>query len=160
MWTTYEVFIEFVTILLQFYIMVFWSWSIWDLSFLTRDRTHTHYIGRWSLNHWSSRGFPYPVIFILIHGRLEKMWYWRTRDKGQAVPKKGTKQSENTSEKQEDSFEPASWERCHPRGKSISSSTRRCLQKSHVISYVYSPKLTVRTLCCLYYLQVITSVVF
>lgn len=36
---------------------------------------------------------------------------------------------------------------------------RLCLQKPHVISCVYMPKLTVTTLRC-YYLQVITFVVF
>ena len=32
-----KVFIEFVTILLLFYILVFWLQDIWDLSSLTRD---------------------------------------------------------------------------------------------------------------------------
>ena len=37
MWTTFKVFIEFVTILLLFYILVFWPGSMWDLNFLTRN---------------------------------------------------------------------------------------------------------------------------
>jgi len=36
MWTVFKVFIEFVTILLLFYVLVFWLPSMWDLSFLTR----------------------------------------------------------------------------------------------------------------------------
>ena len=33
MWTIFKVFIDFVTILLLFYILVFWSSDTWDLSF-------------------------------------------------------------------------------------------------------------------------------
>ena len=32
MWTIFKVFIEFVTILLLFYILAFWPQSMWDLS--------------------------------------------------------------------------------------------------------------------------------
>ena len=39
-------FIEFVKILLQFYVLVFWSRGMWDLSSLSRDQTCTPYIGR------------------------------------------------------------------------------------------------------------------
>ena len=55
MWTIFKVFIEFVTILLLFYILVFWPGGIWDLSSPTRDRTHTPCIGKRSLNHWIAR---------------------------------------------------------------------------------------------------------
>ena len=37
MWTIFKVFIEFVTILFLFYILVFWPQVMWDLSTLTRD---------------------------------------------------------------------------------------------------------------------------
>ena len=38
MWTNVlKVFIEFVTILLLFYVLVFWPRGMWDLSSLTRD---------------------------------------------------------------------------------------------------------------------------
>ena len=40
------VFIEFVTILLLFYILVFWPPGLWHLSSPARDRTCTPYIGR------------------------------------------------------------------------------------------------------------------
>jgi len=36
MWTFKKVFIEFVTVLLLFYILVFELWGMWDLSFSTR----------------------------------------------------------------------------------------------------------------------------
>ena len=38
-WTIFKVFIEFVTILLLFYVLFFWPRSTWDLSSPTRDRT-------------------------------------------------------------------------------------------------------------------------
>ena len=37
MWSILKVFIEFVTILLLFYLLVFWLQGMWDLSTLTRD---------------------------------------------------------------------------------------------------------------------------
>ena len=55
MWAIFKVFIEFVTVLLLFWVLVFWSWGIWDLSSQTRDQTHTPCIGRQSLNHWTTR---------------------------------------------------------------------------------------------------------
>ena len=41
MWTIFKVFIEFVAILLMFYILGFWPQSMWELSSLTRDQTCT-----------------------------------------------------------------------------------------------------------------------
>ena len=40
-----KVFIEFVTILLLFYVSVFWSWGMWGLGSSTRDWTHSPCIG-------------------------------------------------------------------------------------------------------------------
>ena len=37
MWTIFKVFIEFVTILLLFNVLVFWPGGMWDLSFPTRE---------------------------------------------------------------------------------------------------------------------------
>ena len=37
MWTILTVFTEFVTILLLFYVLVFWPGGMWDLSYPTRD---------------------------------------------------------------------------------------------------------------------------
>ena len=36
-WTIFKVFIEFVAILLLFYVLVFWSQTMWNLSSPTRD---------------------------------------------------------------------------------------------------------------------------
>ena len=58
MWTIFKVLIEFVTILLLFYVLVFWLQGMWDLSSLTRDRTRTSCIGRGSLNRWTTREVP------------------------------------------------------------------------------------------------------
>ena len=45
-WSILKVFIEFVTILLLLYVLIFWPQGMWDLSSLTRDQTHTPCIGR------------------------------------------------------------------------------------------------------------------
>ena len=59
--TIFIVFIGFVTILLLFYVLVFWPRGMWDLSSPTRDRTRTPCIGRRSLNHWIAREVPYLI---------------------------------------------------------------------------------------------------
>ena len=63
MWTIFKVFIEFVTVLLLFYILVFGPCSTWDLSFPTRDQTCTPGIGRGAgLSHWTTR--EVPALFL------------------------------------------------------------------------------------------------
>ena len=37
----FKAFVEFVTILFLFYVLVFWPQGIWELSSPTRDPTHT-----------------------------------------------------------------------------------------------------------------------
>ena len=59
-------FIEFVTILLLFDILIFWPWGIWDLSFPIRDWTHTRYIRRQSLSHWTAREVPLPRVCLFF----------------------------------------------------------------------------------------------
>ena len=41
MWIILKVFIEFVTILLRFYALVFWLQGMWDPSTPTTEQTHT-----------------------------------------------------------------------------------------------------------------------
>ena len=65
MWTIFKVFIEFVTIVFLFYVLVFWPQGMWDLSSPTRDGTHTPYIGRQGLNHWTAREVPTVIHFNL-----------------------------------------------------------------------------------------------
>ena len=62
MWTIFKVFIESVTILLLFYVLVFWLQAMWDLSSRTRDQTHTPRTGRQSLNHWTAREVPRMIF--------------------------------------------------------------------------------------------------
>ena len=64
MWTSFKVFIEFVTILLLFYVLVFWPRGMWDLSSPTRDQTHTPCIGRRSLNNWTTREIPKYSFYL------------------------------------------------------------------------------------------------
>ena len=60
-WETF--FIELVTMLLLFYVLVFWLQGMWNLSSLTRDRTCIHCIGKRSLNHCTAREFPVIWFF-------------------------------------------------------------------------------------------------
>ena len=63
MWAIFKIFIEFVTILVLFYVLVPWLQGKGDLTSLTRDPTHTPCIGRQSLKHWTAREVPASVIF-------------------------------------------------------------------------------------------------
>ena len=58
MWTIFNIFIEFVTILLLFSVLVSLAMSHVDLSSPTRDRTCTPGIGKRSINHWITREVP------------------------------------------------------------------------------------------------------
>ena len=49
---------EFVTIILLFYVLFFGATGMWDLSFPTRNRTCTPCIGRQSLNQHTTREVP------------------------------------------------------------------------------------------------------
>ena len=52
------IFIQFVTILLLFYVLFFWLEALWDLSFWTRGPTGIPCIEGQSLNHGTVREFP------------------------------------------------------------------------------------------------------
>ena len=45
-----------------FYVLTFWPWDMWDLSSPTRDHTCNPCIGRWSLDHWTTREVPCHLI--------------------------------------------------------------------------------------------------
>ena len=72
MWTIFKVFIEFVTILLLFYVLVFWLQGMCDLNSLTRDWTCTHPLySKQSLNHGTTRGIPdFFVLFVCIDASI------------------------------------------------------------------------------------------
>ena len=38
--------------------------GMWDLSSLTRDQTFIPCVGRWSLNHWTTREVPMYTIYV------------------------------------------------------------------------------------------------
>ena len=69
-WTIFKAFIEFVTILLLFSVLVFWLQCMWDLCSPSRDQTHTPCAGRWSLNHWTTREVPPQSIQKLSKKKL------------------------------------------------------------------------------------------
>ena len=73
MWTILKILIEFVTILLLFYILVFWLPGIWDLHSLTRDGTHVPCIGRRSLSHWTTREVFWFLCFLIQPCR-DQLW--------------------------------------------------------------------------------------
>ena len=62
MQTIFKVFIEFVTILLLFYVLVSWPRGTWGLSSSARDQTHTLCIGRRSSNHWITWEVPMSLF--------------------------------------------------------------------------------------------------
>ena len=69
MLTIFKVFIEFVTILFLFYVLLFWPQDMRDLSSPARDQTHTPGIGGpmlKSLDHQGSPHIPIFSIFCLI----------------------------------------------------------------------------------------------
>ena len=66
MWIIFKSFIEWVTILLLFYVLVFWPRGVWNLSSRTRDGTHTSWIERQSLNHWTTREVPHLQLVTMI----------------------------------------------------------------------------------------------
>ena len=73
MWTIFKVFIEFVTILLLFYVLVFFCLKgMWHLSSLTRDRTHAPCIGRQTLNYWTAREVP-AFLFLLLKAAADSV---------------------------------------------------------------------------------------
>jgi len=48
------------------YFALLGAWGMWDPSSVTRDWTHTPCIGRWSLNHWTTKdvlGFFFNIYF-------------------------------------------------------------------------------------------------
>ena len=52
---SFKIFIEFVTVLLLLYVLVFWPQDMWGLSSPTRGQTHTACPGRQRLNHQITR---------------------------------------------------------------------------------------------------------
>ena len=78
MWTIFKVFIDFVTILLLFHVLVFSSLGMWDSASWTKDsgsptkdRSCTPSIGRQSPDHWTTREISASFLwgeFYLLKG--------------------------------------------------------------------------------------------
>ena len=66
MWTIFKVFIEFATVLLLFYVLVFWLRGMWDLCSPTRDQTHTLCIGSQVLTTGLQRKSPCGFFLFLF----------------------------------------------------------------------------------------------
>ena len=66
MWSIFKVFIEFVIILLLFYVLVFWPWSMQNLSSPTRNLICNPCIGRQSFNQWTTREVPNMHFCIFL----------------------------------------------------------------------------------------------
>ena len=58
-------------------VLGFWPQGMWDLSFLTRGRTHTLCVGRRSLNPWTTREVPrtfnHYILLILYNAIIIKI---------------------------------------------------------------------------------------
>ena len=66
----FKVFIECVTILVLFYVFIFWSQGMWDRSSPTRDQTCTPWSGRLNLNHCTTREVPSYFLVSIFWGVL------------------------------------------------------------------------------------------
>ena len=92
--------LEFVIILLLFYVLVFWAPGMWDLSSLIRDWNHIPWAERRSLNHWTTREVLWTMDFknhIACHNLFKhNCWTivghlrvpWTARRSNQSIPKK------------------------------------------------------------------------
>ena len=79
MWAILKVFIEFVTMLLLFFVCLFdsvlvsWPQGMWDLSSQSRGRTCTPCLGRQCLNHWTTREVPI-CLFLVLACKVFFLW--------------------------------------------------------------------------------------
>ena len=82
--TIFNMFIEYVTLLLLFYVLVFCLQGTWDLSSPIWDQTLTPCIGRWSLHHWTTREVP-QISFLITFSPLSiSVTYWNLNTAGTA----------------------------------------------------------------------------
>jgi len=62
----FQIFIEFVTLLLLLYVLSFWPQGMWDLGSPVKVGTHITCIRRPSLNHWTARDIPSIHSFLFF----------------------------------------------------------------------------------------------
>ena len=65
MWTIFKVFIEFVTILLPLYVLVFWPRGMWYPTSPARDRTCTPLHWKAKSQQLDCQGIPNIAFFII-----------------------------------------------------------------------------------------------
>ena len=65
MLTIFKVFTELFTILLLFSVLIFWPQVMWDLHSPNKALTSSPFIGRQSLNHWTSGKIPQEIIVMV-----------------------------------------------------------------------------------------------
>ena len=82
MWTTFKVFIEFLTILHLLHVLVFWPQGLWDLSSPIRDQTHIPSLEGEVLTPGppgkSQKGFfKHHLNYIMkLHFLCPSFWFW------------------------------------------------------------------------------------
>ena len=65
----FKIFIEFVTLLLLFYVLSFWPQGMWDLGSPVKVWAHITCPGRPSLSHWTARGIPSVHSYFYCYHR-------------------------------------------------------------------------------------------
>ena len=65
--------LEFVTILLLFFVLISWPQGMWDLSSWTRDRTRAPCTGRQSPSHWTTREV---LLWQTFEAPTSQLWNW------------------------------------------------------------------------------------
>ena len=72
-------FIEFVRVLLLFYVLFFWLKGMCNLRSLTKGQTYTPCTGRQSLNHWTAGQVPTLTVLMCFHPLIRSHSCWRTK---------------------------------------------------------------------------------
>jgi len=84
MWTIFNMFIEYVTLLLLFYVLVFCLQGTCHLSSPIWDQTLTPCIGRWSLHHWTTREVSQISFLFTLSPSSISATYWNLNTAGSA----------------------------------------------------------------------------
>ena len=84
MWTIFNMFIEYVTLLLLFYVLVFCLQGTCHLSSPIWDQTLIPCIGRWSLHHWTTREVSQISFLFTLSPSSISVTYWNLNTAGSA----------------------------------------------------------------------------
>ena len=75
MWTIVKIFIEFVTTLLLFYVLIFGPKARGILASWPGIEPTSLALGRWILNHWTTREGP-PGLFLTLRPQASQVAQW------------------------------------------------------------------------------------